>query len=178
MMLSLIAMLAADLPDPTPPEQAYGTGLIQCVAHTSGAGSIIEARREELADTGLHLLNRAPDMLASTETHPVYGFAKFAILNPTEGLVVIAGYDTGVCLVYGVGVDEKPIQDRLDELFSIPGAWIESDIEQLPGARWTAYDFPQQDGSKLRAETSVREMPGDKVFFMTTVTRTAHSEGR
>ena len=89
---------------------------------------------------------------------------------------MVAGYDSGVCLVYGMEVSEEPVQKRLDELFSIKGTWVKSEIKQRPGSRWKAYEFPQPNGSTLRAATSVRDMKDGKVLFMTTVTRSNKTE--
>lgn len=141
------------------------------MAHSFGAKIIVEERREELFDSGFLLLNRPPEIFASSANHPVYGKATFALPNSDKGLVAVAGYDSGVCVIYGLDVPEEAVEKRLVELFSIPGTWEKEPVKQISGARWFKYIFPQEDGSTISAETSVREIPGKQKFFMTTVSR-------
>ena len=145
--------------DPRPPEQAAGQALTSCVAHAMGMAPIAAKNASALAASGLVLMEAYPAFLRS-QSQNEFGRGTFAQVHSTEGQVWATGYDSGVCLVTVIGTPEGPVVQRLDQLFAIPGAWKPAKIKQLPGARWSAYEW-NSSHAKLTAQMRIAELAPD-----------------
>ena len=168
MLLLVLASLAA-APAAASPELAAGRALAQCVAHSSGTGTITASNADALAANGLVFAPTPPPMLASASAN-AYGHGSFAASPSTLGQVWAVGYDTGACIVFAIGVPEEPVEARYRALFSIPATWQSEPIRQLEGARWSQHSWRVMPDLKLVEQTSVRPIPGQTDrFIMTTI---------
>ena len=143
---------------PRVPEQAAGQALMSCMAHSMGTGPIIAANAEALASDGLMFSEAYPSFLQG-QSQNEFGRASFARVPVTDGgQIWAAGYDSGVCIVTVIGTPEGPVVARLQQLFSIPGGWKQKQIKDLPGRRWSAYDWNSPQ-AKLTAQLSITDLP-------------------
>ena len=157
-----------------PPEQAAGQAMMQCVAHSTGQGSVVAENADLLAENGLVYSATPPPFLESARQTP-YGTASFARSPSTDGQIWAVGYDQGACLVVALGTETQPIETRLVELFAIPGAWQQQAAAKAEvGERKLQYGWLLRPNFNLTALVSIRELPEPaKGMVMITINRTA-----
>jgi hypothetical protein len=163
-------------PAPRSPDEAAGQAVMQCVAHTLGQVTISAGNAPLLASNGLQFSAETPAMLQSTANTP-YGKATYANAPSNEGQVWAVGYDGpgNTCLVFALGTAVKPVEDRLVQLFSIPGAWkAEQAAPAAEGERKLQYGWDLQP-RHLTALVSIRDLSTlpAKGMVMVTVSQTS-----
>jgi hypothetical protein len=161
-----------------PPEQAAGTALMQCVAHATGHGDVSAANAALLLANGLQYMAEPPPFLQSTRQTP-YGNASYAVSPSAEGQTWLVGYDGpgNACLIFSVGTNVGPVEERLVKMLSIPGTWKEVPAA-APAAGERKREFQwklKEPVGKVTALLSMRDL-GDnaaKGMTMVTIARTA-----
>ena len=170
-MLTSLLLLAAPVAvlAPVPPPQAAGAALMQCVAHAAGMVEITADHAAALAANGLKYLPTPPDRLRSMVSSP-YGTANFALSPSTEGDVWAVGYDSGTCIVMVLGTAPAPVEQRLNQLFTVPHTWKQQSIAQSdPGARWTQFGWTA-NGRRMTAQMKVQPLPASPIQGLVMVT--------
>ena len=173
-LLGSAAGNAQPAPLAVPPEQAAGTALMQCVAHTTGQGPIAAKYSQQLATNGVIYTDQPPAYLQDAGQSSVFGKGSFASAPAVEGQVWLVGYDGlgTACMVYVLGAAVQPVEARLSEMFAIPGAWKkEMPVKAEAGERKLQYGWDLKDPKRhLTALVSIRDMSSSPAKGIVVVT--------